>query len=141
MKTTAELIERISPRYKKVRDVNLDFLWRDFLQAVENAISKLSDEKFAATSGITIFYFTQKGDKNIYRSKVAECYFFNNQEVEYEEDDIYLGTREMLEIAFRDFKAKAEKDENVCADWFDVEDLYQQENSKISLDFKLPENL
>lgn len=141
MKTTAELIERISPRYKKVRDVNLDFLWRDFLQAVENAISKLSDEKFAATSGITIFYFTQKGDKNIYRSKVAECYFFNNQEVEYEEDDIYLGTREMLEIAFRDFKAKAEKDENVCADWFNVEDLYQQENSKISLDFKLPENL
>ena len=141
MKTTAELIEQISPRYKKVRDVNLDFLWRDFLQAVENAISKLSDEKFAATSGITIFYFTQKGDKNIYRSKVAECYFFNNQEVEYEEDDIYLGTREMLEIAFRDFKAKAEKDENVCADWFNVEDLYQQENSKISLDFKLPENL
>lgn len=141
MKTTAELIERISPRYKKVRDVNLDFLWRDFLQAVENAISKLSDEKFAATSGITIFYFTQKGDKNIYRSKVAKCYFVDNQEVEYEEDDIYLGTREMLEIAFKDFKAKAEKDENVCADWFDVEDLYQQENSKISLDFKLPENL
>ena len=111
------------------------------MQAVENAISKLSDEKFAATSGITIFYFTQKGDKNIYRSKVAKCYFVDNQEVEYEEDDIYLGTREMLEIAFKDFKAKAEKDENVCADWFDVEDLYQQENSKISLDFKLPENL
>ena len=143
MKTTGELIERISPRYKKVRDENLDFLWEDFLQAVENVISKLSDEKLAATSGITIFYFTQKGDKSIYRSKIAECYFFENSEVEYEENDVYLGTRELLEIAFTDFKAKAEKDENVCADWFEVEEFKfdEDDDSKISLDFKLPKSL
>lgn len=143
MKTTAELIERISPRYKEVRNKNLDFLWEDFLQAVEKVISQLSDEKLAATSGITIYYFIQKGNGNIYRSKIAECYFFNNQTVVYEEEDICLGTIEMLEVAFSDFKAKAEKDNNICADWFDVEDFkFDEDNdSKILLDFKLPKSL
>ncbi len=143
MKTTAELIERVSPRYKEVRKKNVDFLWEDFLGAIEKVISKIPDKEFAATSGITIFYFTRKGDQNIYRSKIGERYFCENGEVEYEEDDICLGTREMLEIAFVDFKAKAEKDNNVCADWFDVEDFKfdEDDNRKISLDFKLPKIL
>lgn len=143
MKTTEELIERISPRYKEVRNKKLDFLWEDFLQAIEKVISQLPDEKLAATSGITIFYFTKKGDKNIYRSKIAECYFFDNQTVEYEKEDICLGTREMLEVAFVDFKAKAERDNNICADWFEVEDFKfdEDDNSRIPLDFKLPKSL
>lgn len=143
MKTTAELIERISPRYKDVRNKNLEFIWEDFLQAVENVINKLPDEILAATSVITIFYFTKKGDKNIYRSKIAECSFFDNQIVEYEKEDICLGTIAMLEIAFIDFKAKAEKDNNICADWFEVENLKFDENedNKIPLDFKLPKLL
>ncbi len=139
MKTSVELIERISPRYKKVRNKNLDFLWEDFLQAVEKAISKLTDEVFATTSGITIFYFTKEGDRNIYRSKIAECISLNDQTVEYEKEDISLGTKEMLELAFIDFKDKAEKDDNISADWFEVEELRFDEdvNSEISLDFKL----
>lgn len=137
MKTTAELIERISPRYKKVRNKNLDFLWKDFLQAVEKVISKLSDEELAATSGVTIFYFTQKNDKNIYRSKRAECCFVDNIEIEYEKEDIILGTREMLEIAFSDFKGKAKKDKNICADWFEVERFEDGGDVEIPLDFKL----
>lgn len=143
MKTTAELIERISPRYKKVRNKKLDFLWEDFLLSVEKAISKLSDEMLSSASGITIFYFTKNGDKNIYRSKTAECYFFESQEIEYEENDVCLGTREMLEIAFSDFKAKAETDENICADWFEVEHFKfdEDDDNKISLDFRLPKRL
>lgn len=139
MKTTEELIERISPRYKDVRNKKMNFLWEDFLQAVEKVIGQISDERLAATNGITIFYFTKEGDKNIYRSKVAECYYFDNQVVEYEKEDICLGTREMLEIAFIDFKAKAEKDDNICADWFEVEEFKSEEddNSRIGLDFKL----
>lgn len=143
MKTTAELIERISPRYKGIRKENVDFLWEDFLGAIEKVIGQIPDKELAATSGITIFYVTRKGDCNIYRSKIAERYFCENGEVEYEKDDICLGTREMLEIAFVDFKAKAEKDNNICADWFDVEDFKfdEDDNSKISLGFKLPKIL
>ena len=104
--------------------------------------SKISDKEFAGTSGITIFYFTREGDQNIYRSKTAERYFCKNGEVDYEENDICLGTRENLEIAFVDFKAKAEKDNNVYADWFDVEDFRLDESaSKISLDFRLPKKI
>lgn len=143
MKTTTELIERISPRYKELRNKKLDFLWEDFLQAVEKAIEKVPDEQLAAASGVSIFYFTEKGNKNIYRSKTAECYFFDSLEVEYQEDDVCLGTREELEIAFVDFKAKAKQDSNLCTDWFEVEELAFDEdgNSRISLDFKLPKNL
>lgn len=143
MKTTTELIEHISHRYKEVRNKNLDFLWEDFLQAVEKVISQISDEKLAATSGITIFYCTRKGDKHIYRSKTAECCYFENQEVEYEKEDICLGTREMLEIAFVDFKEKAKKDDNICSDWFDVEVFGFDEDgdNEIPLDFILPRSL
>lgn len=143
MKTTAELIEKVSQRYKKVRNKGVDILWEDFLEAVEKAISRIPDKEFAATSGITIFYFTRERDQNIYRSKIAEHCFCENGEVEYEEDDICLRTREMLEIAFVDFKAKAEKDNNICADWFEIEDFRFDENSasKTSLDFKLPKIL
>ena len=143
MKTTAELIERISPRYKKVRNKNADILWEDFLGAIEKVISQIPDKELAATSGISIFYFTKEGDQNIYRSKIAERYFCKNGEVEYEEDDICLGTREMLEMAFFDFKARAEKDNNISADWFNVEDFKFDEdsNSKIQLDFELSKTL
>ena len=104
------------------------------LQAVENAVSKLTDEIFAAASSITIFYFTKEGDKNVYRSKIAECNFFDDEIVEYEKEDICLGKKEMLEQAFIDFKAKAEKDDNICADCFEVEELRYM-SSRISLDF------
>lgn len=97
----------------------------------------------ATTSGITICYFTQKGDKNIYRSKIAECYFFDDQTVEYEKEDICLGTRETLDVAFVDFKAKAENDKNIGTNWFDVEAFQfdEDDNSRILLDFILPRNL
>lgn len=143
MKTTAELIERISPRYKKARNKNLEFLWDDFLQAVEKAISQLSDEILAVTREITIIYFTKEGDENIYRSKVAECNFLEDEKVEYEKEDVCLGTKEKLEVAFIDFRDKAEKDVNICADWFELEDLKFDEDgdSEIPLDFKLPKSL
>lgn len=145
MKTTVELIEQISPRYRKVRIEKVDFLWEDFLQAVEKVINKLSDEVFAATSGITICYFIRKGEEKIYRSKTAKCCFFDDQIVEYEKEDICLGTKEMLQKALFDFKAKAEKDSNICADWFEVEDFFEGffegEKSEVLLDFKLPEDL
>lgn len=143
MKTTTELIEHISHRYREVRNKNLDFLWEDFLQAVEKTIKQISDEKLAATSMISIIYFTQEGDEHIYRSKIAECSYFENQEVEYEKEDICLGTREMLEIAFVDFKEKAKKDNNICSDWFDVEvfSFDEDNDNEIQLDFILPKSL
>lgn len=143
MKTTAELLERISPRYKKVRNSNLDFLWEDFLLAVEKVTNVLSDEKLAATQDIAIYYFTKKGDENIYRRKTAEANYFHDQIVEYEESDICLGTREMLEIAFKDFKDKAKKDNNFIADWFEVENFKfdEDDDSEIVLYFKLPREL
>lgn len=143
MKTTTELIERISPRYKELRNKKLDFLWEDFLQAVEKAIEKVPDEQLAAASGISIYYFTEKGNDNIYRSKKADCFLFDKLNVEYQEEHICLGTREELKIAFVDFKAKAKQDSNLCTDRFDVEKFAFDEdgNSRISLDFRLPKTL
>lgn len=143
MKTTAELLERISPRYKKVRNSNLDFLWEDFLLAVEKVVNILPDEKLAATQEITIFYFTKEGDENIYRSKVAEVNNFHEPKVEYEESDVCLGTREMLEIAFKDFRDKAQKDNNFITDWFETENFEFDEDgdNEIVLSFKLPMKL
>lgn len=143
MKTTKELIERISPRYKKVRNDKLNFLWEDFLQSVEKVIAKLSDEDLAATNGITIEYFTNKGDTNIYRSRIAQCYFFEDLTVEYEEKDFCLGTREMLEIAFLDFRDKAQKDKYISTDSFEVEEFRFDEDgyNRITLDFILPKEL
>lgn len=140
MKTSAEVIENISQRYKEVRNKKLEFLWEDFLQAVEKATSKIPDEILAATRVITIFYFTKEGDNNIYRSQTAECAFLDDQKVEYEEEDVPLGTRDMLENAFIDFKDKAEKDISICADWFEVETLMEN-NREIPLDFLLPKKL
>lgn len=143
MRTTEELIERISPRYKNVRNQKMEILWEDFLNSVEKAIGKISDEVFAATDSITIFYITKKGDKNVYRSKVAGCSSLQGQLVEYEEDDILLGTREMLEIAFEDFKSRAKKDSNICTDWFELDQIKAGETGerKVPLDFLLPKEL
>lgn len=143
MKTTEELIARISPRYKELRNQNADFLWEDFLQAVEKATGKIPDEMFAATSGVSITYFTKEGDENIYRSKTAECHHFQDKTVEYEEDDVCLGKKEMLAIAFKDFKARAKADKHITTEWFELEDLKLEDDveGSISLDFWFPKEL
>lgn len=143
VKTTEELIARISPRYKELRNQNADFLWEDFLQAVEKATGKIPDEMFAATSGVSITYFTKEGDENIYRSKTAECHHFQDKTVEYEEDDVCLGKKEMLAIAFKDFKARAKADKHITTEWFELEDLKLDDDveASISLDFWFPKEL
>lgn len=143
MKTTAELNARISPRYKRLRNQNADFLWEDFLQAVEKAVSKIPDAMFAAASGVSITYFTRKGDANIYRSKVAEFYYFQDKTVEYEEDDVCLGKKEMLAIAFKDFAERAKRDKNICTEWFDLKELNIDDDAEGRglLDFCFPEEL
>lgn len=143
VKTTEELIARISPRYKALRNQNADFLWEDFLQAIEKATSNIPDAMFAATSGISISYFTRDGDENIYRSKVAECNHFQDKTVEYEEDDVCLGKKELLAIAFKDFKARVEEDRHITTEWFELEELKFDDDveSSISLDFWFPKEL
>ena len=143
MKTTEELIAKISPRYKKAREKKLDFLWEDFLKAVEKAIKLIPDDKLSATTSVTILYFTREGDTNIYRSKVAEYSFFHEGRIEYEKENICLGTREMLELAFNDFREKAKKDKNLCVNWFNVEEFEfdHEGESEIKLDFILPKEL
>ena len=142
MKTTEELIARISPRYKALRNQNADFLWEDYLQAIEKATSNIPDAMFAATRGVSITYFTRDGDENIYRSKVAECHHFQDKTVEYEEDDVCLGKKKMLTIAFKDFKERAKADKHITTEWFELEELELDDvEVSISLDFWFPKEL
>ena len=123
-----------------MRNREAEILWEDFLQAVEKAISKLSDETLAVINAITIVYFTKAEDENLYRSKVAEYDVFD-EIVQYEEEDVCLGKRVMLQNALLDCKAKAEKDKNICSEWFEPENFENDGDQENRLDFILPKNL
>ena len=61
----------------------MDFLWDDFLGAVEKVINVLSDEELAGTYWITIKYKTRKNGKVIYRSRFAETDWSEKKEIKY----------------------------------------------------------
>ena len=53
-KESKEFAKKIAKeRLNKARNERLDFLWNDFLGAVEKVINMLSDEELAATDWIT----------------------------------------------------------------------------------------
>ena len=135
MQKTNEFVEKFSTRLSNARNERLDFLWNDFLSAVENVINALTDEQLAATSIISIFYETKENDNCIYRSKSAEVDCFD-EELNYESDNICLGTKNMLHNAFKDVKEKAKHDNYCGSDWFEVEKLFDSdEKEQIILDF------
>lgn len=139
MKTTYELIERISPRYRRVRNEKLDSVWEDFLEAVEKVTQKLTDDLFSSTNSITILYCIKEGEKAIYRKKVAKyCIGEEEAEIQYEEKDVPLGEKNNLEITFKDFRDRAKADKNLIADWFELEKLFESdEDNEIELEFLL----
>ena len=106
MQETKEFVEKISPRLSKVRNERLNFLWSDFLGAVEKVINILTDEQLAATTTISILYKIKDNDERVYRSNFAELNCSDDERIEYEEKDVCLGTKGMLERPFRDFRKK-----------------------------------
>ena len=127
MEETKELVDKVLPRLTKVRQERLDFLWKDLLGAVEKVINQLTDEELAATHWITINYLVKANDENIYRGKEAQTdwQFLNNEVMVYEESDICLGTKNMLERAFKDLKKKAEADPCWDTNYFELENLFE----------------
>ena len=140
MEETRELVDKISPRLTKVRQERLDFLWNDFLGAVEKVINRLTDEELAATGWITIIYEVKNNDEHVYRSKKAQTdwQLDSNEFLVYEENDICLGTKNMLERTLKDFKKKAEEDACCNTDYFEPPVLYESDSPDgTSLDFSL----
>jgi len=136
MQETKEFVEKVLPRLSKVRNERLDFIWSDFLGAVEKVINVLTDEQLAAANWITIIYETRKNDEGIYRSNIAEVWFVEKEEIVYGEEAVCLGTKSMLERTFKDFEEKAEQDIYCNEECFYVEDLFENDlPSKILLDF------
>lgn len=135
MQETKKFVEKFSTRLSNVRNERLDFLWNDFLSAIEKVINTLTDEQLAAANCIGIFYKAKENDDCIYRSKSAEIDCFD-EELDYESDDICLGTKNMLQNAFKDVKEKAKHDNYCGSDWFEVERLFDSdEEERIILDF------
>lgn len=57
MQKTEEFVDKIKGAWlNKVRNERLDYLWDDFLGAVEKVINVLTDEELATTYWITIKY-------------------------------------------------------------------------------------
>ena len=84
MQKTENFVEKIKEtRLNKVRNERLDFLWDDFLGAVEKVINVLSDEELAGTYWITIKYKTRRNGKVIYRSRFAETDWSEKKEIKY----------------------------------------------------------
>lgn len=134
IKTTEELLERISERYNRLRNKKMEYLWEDFLQAVEKAVQKVPDEILACAEGITIFYY-KEGD-SVYRDKKTEAFYLDSPEFEYEKEPVCLGSEEELRLALQDFKEKAEEDEHIDASMFDVKKLlYEKNGGDCLLDF------
>ena len=138
MQKTEEFVEKIKgARLNKVRNERLDYLWADFLGAVEKVINVLTDEELAATFWITIKYGTDD-QGNVYRSRFAETDWSENKEIKYEAKDISLGSKKYLERPFWDFRKKAKQDEFCDSDEFYIEDLFENdEPEEIRLDFSI----
>lgn len=118
-------------RLNKARNERLDFLWNDFLGAVEKVINMLSDEELAATDWITIFYEIKKNGRAIYRSKMAGICCTEDERIEYESEDINLGSKKLLEVPFRDFRNKAKQDNYFLTNWFEIEKLFEYDGPEI----------
>lgn len=135
MEETKELVDKILPRLTKARQERLDFLWQDYLGAVEKVINKLTDEELAATTWITIIYEVKENDENVYRSQNAQLNW-QIEDLEYEEENICLGKKNILEKAFKDFEKKADEDKFCNANQFIPEFLFDwNEDRLIVLDF------
>lgn len=138
MKETKDLVGKISTRLTEVRKEQLEFLWSDFLGAVEKVVNKLSNEELTMTNSITIFYETKEGDEHVYRSKIAGV-DGPELDVVYEENSVPLGTKSALENSFQDFKKRADKDKYCqAACWFDTKKLFDYAGSQtVMIDFNI----
>lgn len=131
-KESKEFAKKIAKeRLNKARNERLDFLWNDFLGAVEKVINMLSDEELAATDWITIFYEIKKNGRAIYRSKMAGICCTEDERIEYESEDINLGSKKLLEVPFRDFRNKAKQDNYFLTNWFEIEKLFEYDGPEI----------
>lgn len=131
-KESKEFAKKIAKeRLNKARNERLDFLWNDFLGAVEKVINMLSDEELAATDWITIFYEIKKNGRAIYRSKMAGICCTEDERIEYESEDINLGSKKLLEVPFRDFRNKAKQDNYFLTSWFEIEKLFEYDGPEI----------
>ena len=118
-------------RLNMSRNERLDFLWNDFLGAVEKVINMLSDEELAATDWITIFYEIKKNGRAIYRSKMAGICCTEDERIEYESEDINLGSKKLLEVPFRDFRNIAKQDNYFLTNLFEIEKLFEYDGPEI----------
>lgn len=139
MQKTEEFVEKIKgARLNKVRNERLNYLWDDFLGAVEKVINVLTDEELAATYWITIKYEIRKNGKVIYRSRFAETDWSGKRRIKYEPKDINLGSKKLLERPFWDFREKARQDEFYDAGDFYIEDLFEEDGpGGATLDFRI----
>ena len=132
-------VEKIrETRLNESRNNLLDFLWNDFLGAVEKVINVLSEEELAGTFWIIIKYKIRKNGKTIYRSKYAETDWSGKRKIRYESEDIILGSKLLLERPFRDFRTTAEQDIYCSYVDFGIEELFEQDGpGEASLDFNI----
>ena len=139
MQKTQEFVEKIKEtRLNKARNEQLNFLWNDFLGAVEKVINVLSEEELAATFWIIIKYKIRKNGKAIYRSQFAETDWSGKRRIKYEPKDINLGSKLLLERPFRDFRTTAEQDIYCSYVDFGIEELFEQDGpGEASLDFNI----
>ena len=128
MQKTEDFVEKIKEtRLNKVRNERLDFLWDDFLGAVEKVINVLSDEELAGTYWITIKYKTRRNGKVIYRSRFAETDWSGKKGIKYEDKDINLGSKLLLCRPFQDFRKKVELDIYCYYADLEFDELFKQD--------------
>ena len=128
IKTTEELLKRISERYNRLVNKKMEYLWEDFLGAVEKAVQKLPDDKLIGAEGVTIFYYIE-GD-SVYRDKKAEAFYIDSSEFEYEDEPVCLGNKVELRQALQVFKEKAAENEHIDTSVFDLESLFEEKKKE-----------
>ena len=54
-----------------------------------------------------------------------------DERIEYESEDINLGSKKLLEVPFRDFRNKAKQDNYFLTNWFEIEKLFEYDGPEI----------